>query len=104
MPLLVMVFVMMKLILLNVIMMVEIRAQPDVTSGSGCPGNFKCPDSGLPVFFLTGLRTYQSFRNGEKPLILFSAILKFTFCQLFFDDITTTKHGELPPAADSMCQ
>ena len=43
------------------------RAQPDVTSGSGCPGIFKCPDSGLPVFFLPGLRTYQSFRNGEKP-------------------------------------
>ena len=45
------------------------RAQPDITSGSGCQGNFKCPDSGLPVFFLPGLRTYQSFRNGEKPLI-----------------------------------
>ena len=64
------------------ILFVQIRAQPDVTSGSSCPGNFKCPDSGLPFFFLTRLRTYQGFRNGEKPLILFSAILKFTFCQL----------------------
>ena len=43
------------------------RAQPVITSGSGCPGNFKCPDSGLPFFLITGLRTYQSFRNGEKP-------------------------------------
>ena len=26
------------------------RTQPDITSSSGCPGIFKCPDSGLPVF------------------------------------------------------
>ena len=43
------------------------RAQPVITSGSGCPGNFKCPDSGLPVFFLPGLRTFNTFKVQEKP-------------------------------------
>ena len=43
------------------------RAQPDVTSGSGCPGILKCPDSGLPFFFLPGLRTFNTFKSQEKP-------------------------------------
>ena len=42
------------------------RAQPDITSGSGCPGIFKCPDSGLPVFFLPGLRTFYPRETLEK--------------------------------------
>ena len=33
------------------------RAQPDITSGPEVRQILKCPDSGLPVFFLPGLRT-----------------------------------------------
>ena len=33
------------------------RAQPDITSGLEVRQILKCPDSGLPVFFLPGLRT-----------------------------------------------
>ena len=49
----------------------QTRAQPDITSGSGCPGIFKCPDYGLPVFFLPGLRTFSTFKVQEKPQISF---------------------------------
>ena len=73
------------------------RAQPDITSGSGCPGNFKCPDSGLPVFFLPGLIRVLEM---EKSL-LFSAILKFTFCQLFL--MTSQQQSMVSWDDDSMC-
>ena len=45
----------------------QIRAQPDITSGSGCPGIFKCPDSGLPVFFFPGLRTFNTLKFKKSP-------------------------------------
>ena len=38
-----------------------------LTSGSGCPGIFKCPDSGISVFFLPGLWTFNTFKIQEKP-------------------------------------
>ena len=50
----------------------QTRAQPDITSGSGCPGIFKCPDSGLPVFFLPGLRTFSTLKFKKSPRFLFS--------------------------------
>ena len=33
------------------------RAQPDITSGPEVRQILKCPNSGLPVFFIPGLRT-----------------------------------------------
>ena len=35
------------------------RAQWDITSGSSCPGIFKCRDSWLPVFFLSFPSTFS---------------------------------------------
>ena len=61
------------------------RAQPDITSGSGCPGIFKCPDSRLPVFFPSGLRLFNTFKVQEKPQIYFSRwlLVEGKGCHLF---------------------
>ena len=52
-----------NLILSKTLLIVKVgsRAQPDITSGSGCP------DSGLPIFFLPRLRTFNTFKVQEKP-------------------------------------
>ena len=73
------------------ILFVQIRAQPDVTSGSSCPGNFKCPDSGLPVFFLPGLRTFNILKVQEKPFWRLHCCPDFLFIVLH-----TSNFGSLP--------
>ena len=53
------------------------RAQPDITSGSGYPRIFKCPDSGLPVFSTTpakattaNISNFQLFRSSHNGSFL----------------------------------
>ena len=60
------------------------RAQPDITSGPEVRQFFKCPDSGLPVFFLPGLNTLKTRKRIKKRKKKFQKFFfKIFFPQLF---------------------
>ena len=48
---LILILLFLKSALFSEIKFAKLRAQPDITSGFGCPGIFNCPDCGLPVIF-----------------------------------------------------
>ena len=47
------------------------RAQPDITSGSGCPGIFKCPDFRFFSFPDSGLLTLLKFKKSPRFSLVF---------------------------------
>ena len=71
-----------------------VRAQPDIMSGPEGRQIFKCPDSGLPVFFLPGLRTLKS-RNKIKKNVFCSF-----FCLSLWWKIWNYKSGFSPVRQD----
>ena len=60
------------------------RPKMDITSGSGCPEIFKCPDSGLPFFSLPWLQTFNTFKVKKKTCFKMEAWNK---AWLFFNPI-----------------
>ena len=62
------------------------RAQPDIPSGPEVRQIFKCPDSGLPVFLLPGLRTLRNRKKSKKKFQKKNFQKKFSkfFFKFFF--------------------